>query len=549
MIKNDFSPHSQRRGSRRKLWFVWALLMALIVGGLLFHRSLAIDGDFANANQLVYAGTLLAWVLTIVFALIANGWRMAMLTLAVSLLSVIGFFSLFRFERLDGELRPQFGWRWGARPALPLVSLDSTESSVPIPERFQSRETDSPQFLGPRRNATWPEFRLSSDWKADPPQLLWKQPIGEGWSSFAVQGEVGVTMEQRDQEEWVSAYDINDGKLLWSFVMPGRFSSSVAGDGPRSTPLIKGSRVFACSGVSSFVCLDLATGQEIWSQSLNELVGADQAVMEKDVPWGRSGSPLSYDNSVIIPLGGTGGHKHSLVAFDCNTGEELWRNGGEQVSYSSPALMHLGGSPQIVYVSGESISGFAPDSGALLWRVTFEGLSPSPNVAQPIRIDDQNILFSKGYGIGSRIVRVVPMDTDSGHPIGKQWNAEVITESQSNLRTKFTNPVIVEGHVYGLSDGILECIDLTTLSRKWKRGRYHHGQVLSLGEHLLVFAEDGRLVLLEANPEQHVELGQFPVLGSVCWNLPALSGNRLLVRNATEAACVQLGFHSATPSK
>ncbi len=59
--------------------------------------------------------------------------------------------------------------------------------------------------------------------------------------------------------------------------------------------------------------------------------------MESEVSWGRSGSPLIVDEKVIIPFGGKGSSPHSLIAFDAATGNELWRTGAEQISYSTPA--------------------------------------------------------------------------------------------------------------------------------------------------------------------------------------------------------------------
>jgi outer membrane protein assembly factor BamB len=121
-----------------------------------------------------------------------------------------------------------------------------------------------------------------------------------------------------------------------------------------------------------------------------------------------------------------------------------------------------------------------------------------------------------------------------------KWQTSVVWDNQRVLRTKFTNCVVRDGYVYGLSDGILECIDLATGKRQWKRGRYRQGQLLLVGEHLLISAEEGDLVLVEARHDEFVELARYPVIGDVTWNTLTLSGNRLLMRNSDEAACVRL---------
>jgi outer membrane protein assembly factor BamB len=550
------APSSPESPSKRLLpkvvWIAWGILASLGLIAIIATRNRAIDGDFAIANQVTFGIGLLIGILTI-FAFFASGRvRLGIYCLAFCGLALGLFFSLFRWERLDGELKPRFSWRWQEMPVLPTVSDSGSIPEDTLSQLILPQSTDSAQFLGPDRNATWSDWVLETDWQTSPPQILWKQPIGEGWSSFAIQGDVGVTMEQRDDQEWVSAYDIRNGQMLWKHVMQGRYASPVAGNGPRSTPAIQENRVFASSAISQFVCLDLKDGQLLWSQDLNSLAETNQTEMEKEVNWGRAASPLTYSHAVVIPLGGTNDQRDSLIAFDQATGAELWRSGGEQISYSSPALATFSGQEQLLYVSAQSISGFLPNDGKLLWRVQFKGLSPSPNVAQPISLDAEHLFFSKGYGIGSQLVHLSPNSQDGPSEAEGQWNARIVEQNSSVMRTKFTNPVVFNQSIYGLSDGILECIDSASLKRLWKRGRYHQGQLLRLGQHLLVFAEDGRLIALNADPSAHQELAVFQALDNVCWNLPALSGDRLLVRNANEAACIRLptplDLHLAPPS-
>jgi outer membrane protein assembly factor BamB len=109
-----------------------------------------------------------------------------------------------------------------------------------------------------------------------------------------------------------------------------------------------------------------------------------------------------------------------------------------------------------------------------------------------------------------------------------------------HLRTKFTNVVVYQGFVYGLSDGILECVDLSNGERKWKRGRYGHGQLLGVGDLLLVQAESGAVAMVQASPDRHTEIGRFVALDGMTWNNLCLFGRLLLVRNAEEAACYEL---------
>jgi outer membrane protein assembly factor BamB len=108
------------------------------------------------------------------------------------------------------------------------------------------------------------------------------------------------------------------------------------------------------------------------------------------------------------------------------------------------------------------------------------------------------------------------------------------------LKAKFANPVLHRGFVYALDDGVLVCLDPGDGERRWKSGRYGHGQVILVGDVLLVQTEDGEIVLVDPRPDQHRELTRLPVLSQKTWNPPALAGRFLVLRNDVEAACYEL---------
>ncbi len=125
-------------------------------------------------------------------------------------------------------------------------------------------------------------------------------------------------------------------------------------------------------------------------------------------------------------------------------------------------------------------------------------------------------------------------------PDAGQWQVTSLWKVSRVLQTKLTNLVVYQGHAYGLSEGILECVELETGKRRWKKGRYGHGQILGVKDLLLVMSEDGELHLVELNPDAFIELGKQPILNGKTWNNLCLVGKRLLVRNADEAACIEL---------
>ena len=118
------------------------------------------------------------------------------------------------------------------------------------------------------------------------------------------------------------------------------------------------------------------------------------------------------------------------------------------------------------------------------------------------------------------------------------------------LKTKFSNLVTNGCYAYALSDGILECVEIETGLRRWRqprRGRYKHGQLLLIEDVLLVVAEDGRVALVQADPDAFIEIASMQAIDGITWSSPAVAGRRLVVRNAEEAASFLLPNRTETP--
>jgi outer membrane protein assembly factor BamB len=504
--------------------------------GITAANILSSRSDFAATNILTFVLSVLIWVLLIIgfknSTLPRSIWRTL---LVLPMLGLAVFLSMYGLERLDGELVPRFRFRWATRAPLPVAEAGPVALEAAM---FQSRSTDYPQFLGPNRDGKIETFEIDADWNLHAPFIAWKRPVGDGWSGFAVQGDVAVTMEQRDEQEWVTAYDVRNGALLWKYVINSKHTNLMGGIGPRSTPSIFENRVYACSAVSRFVCLNLENGEEIWAQELLSLSNTSQAEFEAVVAWGRSASPLCWNSQVIIALGGNA-PPSSLISFDATTGAEQWRAGNQPISYSSPTLMTFDEQEQIVLLAESSLRAFDPVTQAELWSVAWPGSSSSSaNVSQPVQVDSQHVFMSKGYGTGCQLVKV--------QKLGDHWETDIVWKNELALRTKFTTAVAHQGFAYGLSDGILECVDLSNGEQQWKRGRYKQGQLMLVGSNLLITSEQGQIVVVAADPKAFRELAKLPVIGDVAWNTPALSGNRLLVRNSDEAACILLPLMNST---
>jgi outer membrane protein assembly factor BamB len=254
------------------------------------------------------------------------------------------------------------------------------------------------------------------------------------------------------------------------------------------------------------------------------------------VAWGRAASPLVVDGMVVVSAGGPDPqHCVSLIAYDAVTGEKRWQGGSSQVSYCSPQEVTLGEARQILIVNEASVAGHHLETGEQLWEFPWDGSShAAASCSQAHVLPGDRVLISKGYGSGGGVFQILHKDG--------RWSVseEPVWRSNRVLKTKLTNAVVVGDNVFGLSEGVLECVSAETGERKWRGGRYGHGQILLVGDMLLVLSEAGELAIGKASPDGWEELGLIQALEGKTWNNLALSGDKLLIRNGEEAACYQL---------
>jgi outer membrane protein assembly factor BamB len=509
-----------RRGLR--WWPAWLILLA-VAGTLIW-----VWGFYGRQRQDRNLATLITFVLTIPLLLLwwlflsRAPWKQRLVGAAAVVLPIGLVAALFRINGVTGDLIPVLKWRWAGAAWVAAGAPGPAKTNL-APARIEGVTADFPQFQGPTRDGVLPGPNLARDWVARPPKLLWKQPVGPGWSGFAVAGRRAITMEQRGDQETVDAYDLVTGAPLWSDSEPIHFQSDLAGEGPRATPTVAGGRVFALGATGLLTCLDLETGRRLWS---NNIVSDSAAKVEG---WGMTSSPLVVDDLVVVSAGG-GGKNRSLVAYRAAGGEFAWGGGTEGAGYSSALVATLGGVRQILIFNNGGVYAHNPTNGAVLWNYHWPG--GHPHISVPVVLPGDRLLISSGYGTGSELVQI-EKGADGRLGAKRLWKS-------NRLKAKFTNLVVHKGFIYGLDDGIMVCLDEASGALKWKEGRYGHGQELLVGSLILVGAESGEMILLDPDPAQPRELTRFAALSGKTWNPPALAGEYLVVRNDREAACYRL---------
>ena len=567
-----------------RLGVIVLMIVAVFATSRLIHASIA--GGAMGVLFYVWAIPTLAVALVAGAAAtrhLADGPRRA--SIAAIILLACGAWTLVRTEGVTSDLiGSEFHWRWTPTPeqrllaqaadepkplppppaateapkeqpvteasnkpsASPSASVAATESSktpsaakatgapatvaeippAPKPAAVK-REAEWPGFRGPNRDAVVRGVRIKTDWTSSPPVQLWKRPIGPGWSSFAVDGDLLYTQEQRGDDEVVACYRVSTGEPVWRHGDKVRFWESNGGAGPRATPTLSDGRVYTFGATGVLNALDARTGAVIWSR--NVATDADRKVPV----WGFSSSPLVVDDVVIVAASGT------LAGYDLASGKLRWVGPRDLGSYSSPHRATIDGVTQVLLLSGSGAASVAPATGAVLWK--HEWQIEGATIVQPALTPDGGILVNSIVMTGGAgIRRLAVARGPGGWTVEERWTS-------TGLKPYFNDFVVHKGHAFGFDGTILSCIDLSDGARKWKGGRYGNGQLVLLPDEdlLLVLSEEGELALVKATPDQFTELARFKAIEGKTWNHPVLVGDVLLVRNGEEMAAFRLSLEGS----
>ncbi len=379
-----------------------------------------------------------------------------------------------------------------------------------------------PYYRGPDMDGRYAE-PIDTAWPAAGPPELWRVPVGGGYASFVVGHGLAYTIEQRREQEVAAAYDLLTGVERWTAGWDARFEESMGGDGPRATPALDEDTLVALGATGELRALDAATGAGIWRANILDDAGA------ANLTWGMAASPTVLDGLVLTAPGGPDG---AAIAYDLETGAIRWRALDAQGAYTAPAVYTLDGLPQIVLIGADRVISLATDGSRTYWShpwATQNGI----NAAQPLQVAPDRLFVSSGYGQGAAVLEIEANAEAGSAAVTERW-------SNNRMKNTFSTSVFHDGHVYGLDNGILACIDAETGDRMWKGGRYGHGQLLLASGHLLITTERGRLVLVRATPEGHQEIADLPAVSGRTWNNPAIAQGILLVRNDREAVAYDL---------
>ncbi len=495
------------------------MVIAVIATQYVLHESIATGAMGMLFIIMVIPGLSLAFVLwAVVTRNLSDGIRRV--TMVATILLACGVWALVQTGGFGGNLDNDLSWRWSETPEDRLLAEAANESMAHSSALGTGDVgVEWPGFLGPNRDGVIHGVKINTNWSETPPVELWRRPIGPGWSSFAINGDLLYTQEQRGEDEVVACYKVSTGEPVWRHSDKARFWESNGGAGPRGTPTLSNGRVYTFGGTGIVNVLDASDGTVVWSRNAASDTGAELPY------WGFSSSPLVIDSLVIIAA------SSALIAYDLATGEPRWSRPDTTVSYSSPHLLAIDSVAQILTLGGAGLTSVTPDGGELLWEHRWPGYP----IVQPSLTADGDILISVSAESGIR--RLTVKQGADGWSVKEHWTS-------TRLKPYYSEFFVHNGHAFGFDGSILACIDLEDGKRKWKGGRYGAGQLFLLADQdlLLVLSEKGELALVAAASDKFTELARFPAIESKTWNHPVLTGDILLVRNAQEMAAFRLSL-------
>jgi outer membrane protein assembly factor BamB len=386
--------------------------------------------------------------------------------------------------------------------------------------------SDWAQLLGPDRNGISTETGLVKSWTKKGPPIVWQRPVGPGYSGPVIVGDRLILFHRKDNKEIVECLNARNGNEKWTFSYPCEYVDRLnKGDGPRSTPVVAGGRVYTLGVQGQLHCLDLEKGKKLWAKNLNALYRVPPSY------FGTGTSPLLEGNHLLINVGGKDA---GIVALHKDTGTEVWKATGDGASYSSPVATTIAGARHAIFFTRQGVVVLDPATGIIRYQKRFRArYDASVNAATPVVMNDL-VFFSAAYETGALLLQI------------SKDGAEEVWSDEDVMQNHFGTCAHHEGSLYGFhgrqeEGAALRCIDVKTKKVRWTREQFGCGSMVLAEGHLIVLTERGDLVLIETTPKEYREKARANVFSELpCRAQIALANGRLFARDEARLVCFDL---------
>jgi outer membrane protein assembly factor BamB len=398
---------------------------------------------------------------------------------------------------------------------------------------------DSPQWRGPKRDGISQEKSLLKEWPQGGPKLLWQiKDAGFGYGSPAVAGDrFYILSSEGTEKEFVRALSVKDGSPIWSVQIGkvGNPDQQPSYPGARSTPTLDGEVLYALGSDGDLVCLEVATGKEVWKKNVRTEFGGSPGV------WAYAESPLVDGEKVVVT---PGGEQATLLALNKQSGAVLWKSvvpGGDRAGYASVVATEIGGTKQYLQFLEKGLVGVEAGTGKYLWR--FDKSADNRylvNVATPVTSGDSVYTASAAGGGVARV---------------RGANGAFTTEAvffNRKAPNSLGGTVKVGDYLYGTTNSVLMCVEFATGQIKWEDRAVGAGSVCYADGRLYVHGENGDVALVDATPDAYRVRGRFtppegPERGQAkAWAYPVVANGRLYIRDLGTLWCYDVQDASAT---
>jgi outer membrane protein assembly factor BamB len=392
----------------------------------------------------------------------------------------------------------------------PLFSLTALLTSLVL----SSTAADWPNFRGPDHNGISKETGWASQWSNGAPKQLWKAKVGLGFATLSVSNGRVYTTGNASDTDTVFCFDADTGKALWKNSYPAPRDAKYYEGGTSATPTVDGDRVYTISKRGILHCLGAADGKVVWTNNLQQELGA------KIPEWGFAGSFYIEGDLAILNFGTAG------TALDKRTGKVVWTSGTDVSGYSTPMPVNAGGERAVILAVKQDVVAVKIKDGKELWRFPWK-TQYDVNAPTPI-LSGSKVFISSGYNHGGGVFDI------SQQPPKEIWN-------NKNMRNHMASSILWKGHLYGIDENQLRCLDFDTGEVKWTDKVSGKGALMIADGKLIVLSERGELLVAEASPAAFKPISRAQVVGGKCWAAPVLANGKIYCRTGPgDVVCVDV---------
>ena len=380
---------------------------------------------------------------------------------------------------------------------------------------ISARAADWPCFRGPDQDGISKETGLNAKAIENGAKIVWQAGVGTGFASISIADGRAYTMGNDSAKDTVWCFDADTGKELWKHSYAEELKDNLYEGGPNATPTVAGGHVYTLSKTGRAFCFDAAKGTVVWEKNLAEVTGATKP------QWGFASSPFIEGDLVIYNVGAAG------TALNRKTGALAWKSGTDVSGYSSAVAFTQGKDRLAIMMTAREAVAFDPANGQVAWRHPWK-TQYDINAADPV-VSGNKFFVSSGYNHGASVFEV------------KDNQTAVLWENKS-LRNHFSSSVLWKGHLYGVDESQLRCVDFASGEVKWTDKATGKGSLLIADGKLVALSDKGELIIAEAASDAFKPVARAKILSGKCWTPPALANGRIYARNAkVDLVCVDVG--------